>query len=101
MEMIQLLFMVVLGEMAIILTLMFKTPLRKLLIVSLDQLKQGRGPLVMKSVGGTILVVFISTLYVIMNIQKRSSDAGVLNPTDEVLKAQHLLEASLIGIKSI
>ncbi|PON91936.1 B-cell receptor-associated protein [Trema orientale] len=99
--MIQLLFMLVVGEMALILTLMFKTPLRKLMILGLDQLKQGRRPLVVKSVGGTMLVVFISTLYVVMDIQKRSSDTGVVNPTDEVLKAQRLLEASLIGIKSI
>ncbi|PON62705.1 B-cell receptor-associated protein [Parasponia andersonii] len=93
--MIQLLFILVVGEMALILTLMFRTPLRKLMILGLDQLKQGRGPLMVKSVGGTMLVVFISTLYVVMDIQKRSSDTGVINPTDEVLKAQRLLEASI------
>ncbi|KAM6580537.1 hypothetical protein CsatA_004311 [Cannabis sativa] len=84
--------------MALILTLMFKSPIRKLVILSMDQMKQGRGPLVMKSVGGTMVVIFISTIYVVMGIQKRSTDAaGVINPTDEVLKAQHLLQASLIG----
>ncbi|XP_030511179.1 uncharacterized protein LOC115725724 isoform X1 [Cannabis sativa] len=96
--MIHLLFMLVIGEMALILTLMFKSPIRKLVILSMDQMKQGRGPLVMKSVGGTMVVIFISTIYVVMGIQKRSTDAaGVVNPTDEVLKAQHLLQASLIG----
>ncbi|XP_030511180.1 uncharacterized protein LOC115725724 isoform X2 [Cannabis sativa] len=95
--MIHLLFMLVIGEMALILTLMFKSPIRKLVILSMDQMKQGRGPLVMKSVGGTMVVIFISTIYVVMGIQKRSTDAaGVVNPTDEVLKAQHLLQASLI-----
>ncbi|EXB66330.1 hypothetical protein L484_008070 [Morus notabilis] len=76
---------------------MFKTPLRKLVILVLDQLKQGRGPLVMKSIGGTMLVVFASTLYVVTNIQKRSSEVGVVNPTDEVLMAQRLLEAAFMG----
>ncbi|GMN51629.1 hypothetical protein TIFTF001_020780 [Ficus carica] len=75
--------------MALILTLMFKTPLRKLAILGLDKLKQGRGPLVMKSIGGTMVVVFVSTLYVVTRILKRSADAGgVVNPTDEVLMAQ-------------
>lgn len=95
MKMIELLFMLVTGEMALLLTLVFKNPLRKLLILAMDQLKQGRGPLVMKSVGGTMLVVFISILYAVLDDQKRSADG------DEVLQTHHLLEASLIGIKSI
>ena len=96
--MFELLFPIVFAEMALVLALVFRSPLRNLVIVCLDQMKQGRGPLVMKSVGGTIFVVFISTLYVVMNIKKRSTEAGVVNPTEEVLMAQHLLEASLIGI---
>ena len=96
--MFQLLFGVVLAQMALILALMFKTPLRKLVILVLDKLKQGRGPLVVKSVGGTMVVVFVSTSYSLANIRKRSSDSGAsLNPTDEVLMTQRLLEASLIG----
>ena len=32
-----------------------------------------------------------------MKIQKRGIDDGVVNPTDQVLMAKHLLEASLMG----
>ncbi|KAJ8766518.1 hypothetical protein K2173_023765 [Erythroxylum novogranatense] len=76
---------------------MEKTPIRKLLIVAIDQLKQGRGPLVAKTVAATVLVVFSSMLYSVMEIQKRSTEGGGVNPTDEVLMAQRLLEASLMG----
>ncbi|BBH02015.1 B-cell receptor-associated 31-like protein [Prunus dulcis] len=58
--------------------------------------KQGRGPLVAKSVGGTVLVFFSSTLYGVFSVQKRLTEAGFVNPTDEVLMAHRLLEASLI-----
>ncbi|KAB2615620.1 hypothetical protein D8674_022208 [Pyrus ussuriensis x Pyrus communis] len=95
--MIQILFTLVLAEMALILSLLFRTPLRKLVIVGLDRSKQGRGPLVVKSVGGTILVFFSSTIYSVFSVQKRLSEAGFVNPTDEVLMAHRLLEASLIG----
>ncbi|KAM1149358.1 hypothetical protein ACFX15_029839 [Malus domestica] len=95
--MILILFTLVLAEMALILSLLFRTPLRKLVIVGLDRSKQGRGPLVAKSVGGTILVFFSSTIYSVFNVQKRLSEAGFVNPTDEVLMAHRLLEASLIG----
>ncbi|XP_050246858.1 uncharacterized protein LOC126694555 isoform X1 [Quercus robur] len=95
--MIQLLFTIVLAEMALIMTLLFWTPLRKLVIMGLDQLKQGRGPLVTKSVGGTLVVVFGSSIYSLMKIQKRSTDSGIVNPTDQVLMAYRHLEACLIG----
>ncbi|XP_068309994.1 uncharacterized protein [Pyrus communis] len=95
--MIQILFTLVLAEMALILSLLFRTPLRKLVIVGLDRSKQGRGPLVAKSVGGTILVFFSSTIYSVFSVQKSLSEAGFVNPTDEVLMAHRLLEASLIG----
>ena len=42
--MIQLLYTVILAEMALILTLLFRTPLRKLVIMALDRVKRGRGP---------------------------------------------------------
>ncbi|KAK6946970.1 hypothetical protein RJ641_000443 [Dillenia turbinata] len=83
--MIKLLFALILSEMVLTMSLMFQTPLRKLVVIAFDLAKQGRGPLVAKSVGGTMLVVFISTLYGIMDIQRRSVDAGVVNPTDQVL----------------
>ncbi|KAM5585521.1 hypothetical protein ABKV19_004749 [Rosa sericea] len=97
-EMIQVLFTLVCAEMVLILSLLFRSPLRQLVIMGLDRSKQGRGPLVVKSVGGTILVFFSSTIYSVFNVQKkRSIDAGFVNPTDEVLMAYRLLEASLIG----
>jgi B-cell receptor-associated protein 31 len=96
--MIQLLFMVIFSEMAVIIVLSFKTPLRKLVIMSLDRLKRGRGPLVIKTVAGTISVVLFSSVYSMVMIQTRSiDDAASLNPTDQVLMANHLLESTLMG----
>ena len=95
--MINLLFMLVLVEIALILTLLFRTPLRPLVIMGLDRSKQGRGPLVAKSVAGTMVVVFGSAIYSAMEIRKRVKDTGMMNPTDEVLQAHRQLEASLIG----
>ncbi|XP_050246859.1 uncharacterized protein LOC126694555 isoform X2 [Quercus robur] len=95
--MIQLLFTLVLAEMALIMTLLFRTPLRKLVLMGLDQLKQGMGSLVAKSVAGTMVVVFGSSIYSVMKIQKRSADAGIVNPTDQVLTAYRQLEVCLIG----
>ncbi|KAL5730021.1 hypothetical protein ACHQM5_002899 [Ranunculus cassubicifolius] len=94
--MIQLLFTVVGIQIGIIMTLLFKTPLRKLVIMSIDRVKRGRGPIVAKTIGGTVFCVLMSSVYSIVKIQKRSE--GVLNPTDQVLSSQHLLEASLMGI---
>lgn len=90
-------FTIVFTEMALILTLLFETPLQKILILGLDKLKQGRGPLVAKSVGATVLVVLSSTVYNVIEIHKRSIESGTLNPTEEVLMADLLLEASLMG----
>lgn len=95
--MIQLLFTIVLAEMALIMTLLIRTPLRKLVIMGLDQLKQGMGSLVAKSVAGTMVVVFGCSIYSVMKIQKRSADAGIVNPTDQVLMAYRQLEVCLIG----
>lgn len=67
--------------------------------MGLDRLKRGRGPLVVKTVAGTILVVLSSSVYSMVNIQKREiEDGGAINPTDQVLMAKHLLEATLMGI---
>lgn len=95
----QLLFTLVLAEMGLILTLLFGSPLRKLVMMGLDRSKQGRGPLVAKTVAGTMIVLFSSTVYSVIKIQKRSSEAGMINPTDEVLMAHRHLEASLVGTK--
>ncbi|VFQ93786.1 unnamed protein product [Cuscuta campestris] len=91
----QLLFTVAFGEMTVILLLLFKTPLRKLLIAAIDRAKRGRGPLVVKSVGATVLVLLIYTVYSIRDIQSRPLEN--LNPTEQVLLAYQVLQASLMG----
>lgn len=91
----QLLFTVAFSEMAVILLLLFKTPLRKLLIAAIDRAKRGRGPLVVKSVGATVLVLMIYTVYSIKDIQSRPLEN--VNPTDQVLLAYQILQASLMG----
>ncbi|XP_022720636.1 uncharacterized protein LOC111278283 [Durio zibethinus] len=95
--MIQLLFMVIFSEMAVIMVLTFKTPLRKLVIMVLDRVKRGRGPVIVKTVAGTVSVVMMSSVYSMMKIQKRWIDDEVANPTDQVLMAKNLLEATLMG----
>ncbi|OMO76842.1 B-cell receptor-associated 31-like protein [Corchorus capsularis] len=95
--MIQLLFLVIFSEMAVIFVLSFKTPLRKLVIMGIDRVKRGRGPVVVKTVGGTVFVVMMSSVYSMMKIQKRWIDDGAANPTDQVLMSKHLLEATLMG----
>lgn len=95
--MIQLLFPLLAIEFAFILLLSFANPLRKLMVKGLDILKQGRGPLVINTVAATMFLVLGSTIYSIIQINKRTKDGGMINPTDEVLMAHHLLEASLMG----
>ncbi|KAF6173271.1 hypothetical protein GIB67_026966 [Kingdonia uniflora] len=95
--MIQLLFTLIFTEMLLIMIFSFKTPLRKLAILGLDRVKQGRGPVMIKTVAGTIFVVMLSSFYSMMDIQNRTVESGVVNPTDQVLMGNHLLEASLMG----
>ena len=73
------------------------TQLRKLVIMGLDRVKRGRGPIMVRTVAGTVVVVLNSSVYSMMKIQKRGIDDGVVNSTDQVLMAKHLLEASLMG----
>ncbi|XP_057441150.1 uncharacterized protein LOC130733094 [Lotus japonicus] len=96
-KMIQLLFPLLAIEFAFILLLSFANPLRKLVVKGLDILKQGRGPVVINTVAATMFLVLGSTIYSIIQINKRTKDAGMINPTEEVLMAHHLLEASLMG----
>ncbi|KAG2390829.1 uncharacterized protein HKW66_Vig0134100 [Vigna angularis] len=84
-------------KMALTLVLSFANPIRKLVVKGLDLSKQGRGPLVTKTVAATMLVVFSSTVYTITEIKKRIKDTGIVNPTDEVLMAYRLLEAFFLG----
>ncbi|GKV15974.1 hypothetical protein SLEP1_g26694 [Rubroshorea leprosula] len=95
--MIQLLFTVIFSEAAMIMVLVFKTPFRKLVIMGLDLLKRGRGPVVVKTVAATVFVVMMSSIFSMIKIQKRWIDDGAANPTDQVLMAKHLLEATLMG----
>jgi B-cell receptor-associated protein 31 len=95
--MIQVLFTVLGLEVALVLVLLFKTPLRKVAILGLDRLKRGRGPVMVKTVAATVLVVLASSGYSIVKIHDRSNEMGQLTPTDQVLASRHLLEASLMG----
>ncbi|KAL0743094.1 hypothetical protein Bca4012_084607 [Brassica carinata] len=97
-ETFQLLFTVVAIEAALILTLGFGTPVRRVVVKLLDLLKQGRGPLVTKTVAATMLVLFGSVLFSTIQINTRVSESGgVANPTDQVMFANRLLEAFLMG----
>ncbi|KAI3702559.1 hypothetical protein L6452_28302 [Arctium lappa] len=93
--MIYVFFMVLFAEMAIILLLMFKTPLRKLLIFALDRMKRGRAPLIVKSVGATVFTIMIYQIYNVSYMKSRPGDT--IGPTDQIILAYQMLEASLIG----
>ncbi|KAJ6833754.1 putative B-cell receptor-associated protein 31 [Iris pallida] len=96
--MIHLLFTVVAAEVVVVFLLLYKTPLlRKLATMGLDRLKRGRGPLVVKTVAGTFLVLLASNVYSMASIGERTEELGSLSPTDQVLMSRHLLESSLIG----
>ncbi|KAI3800273.1 hypothetical protein L1987_28360 [Smallanthus sonchifolius] len=99
--MIEILFSLIFIEMALIVIFVFKTPLRKLVIMGLDRVKRGQAPIVVKAVGSTIFIVMMSNVYSVMQIRNRRSREdggdGDLTPTDQVLAARHLLQASLMG----
>lgn len=81
--MIHLLFGLVFLEMALVVVLLFKTPLRMLLMLGLDRMKRGRGRLVAGTLAMTMVVLFTSAVYNVLG--------------DQVLMANNLLEASLMG----
>ncbi|KAG1334937.1 B-cell receptor-associated protein 31-like [Cocos nucifera] len=95
--MIQLLFTLLSAEVGVVVVLLFKTPLRKLAILGLDRLKRGRGPVMVKTVAGTVLIVLASSVYSMAKIRSQSTEIGSLTPTDQVLMSRHLLESSLMG----
>ena len=100
--MIHLLFTVLAAEAGLATALLFKTPLRKLAMLALDRLKRGRAPVMVRTVAATVLVVLASSLHSMTKIHGHAGagelDApGALSPTDQVLLARHLLEASLMG----
>lgn len=92
-----LLFGLIFSEMLLIVIFVFKTPLRKLVILGIDRVKRGRGPIVVKTVCATVFVVMMSSVYNVMSIHNRWSQDGEINPTDQILFAKHLLDASLMG----
>ncbi|KAG9160652.1 hypothetical protein Leryth_023994 [Lithospermum erythrorhizon] len=98
---IQPLFFLVFLEIVVIISLLFRTPLRRPLILVLDAVKQGRGPVISTTVGVTLLVFFISILFNIMNLQKRAKDSVSVNPTEQLILAYHLLQASFLGFSLV
>ncbi|XP_021746253.1 B-cell receptor-associated protein 31-like [Chenopodium quinoa] len=95
--MLHLLFSIIFVEMSVILLLLFRTPLRKLVIMGLDRMKRGRGPVVITTVGGTILVLLVTSISSILTFQQREIEPGTINPTDQVLFTRSLLDTSLMG----
>ncbi|KAK9924525.1 hypothetical protein M0R45_032890 [Rubus argutus] len=95
--MLQLLYTVIFSEMALILMLLFKSPLRKLVILGMDKLKRGKGPVMVKTVAGTVFAVLMASVYNLNDIKRRTIESGALNPTDEVLMSMKMLEISLMG----
>ncbi|KAL4367720.1 hypothetical protein GQ457_05G030700 [Hibiscus cannabinus] len=83
--------------MVVIVSLSFKTPLRKLILLILDRVKRGSGPVVVKTVAGTVAVVMLSSVYSMMLIKKRWMEDGNATQTDEILMAKNLLETTLMG----
>ncbi|KAG6392349.1 hypothetical protein SASPL_146566 [Salvia splendens] len=100
--MIQLLFGLIFAEMSLIVAFVFKTPLRKLVVMGLDRLKRGRGPIVVKTVAVTVFVLMVATVYNVVAMQKRwIQDEAEVNPTDQVIVAKRLLEASLMAASTL
>ncbi|XP_072983203.1 uncharacterized protein [Typha latifolia] len=95
--MIRLLFTVVSAEAGVVVAVLFKTPLRKLAIAGIDRLKHGHGPVVVKTIAGTMLSGLASSLYSMAKIRKRSTKLGSITPIDQVLMSRYILEASLMG----
>ncbi|KAH7859755.1 hypothetical protein Vadar_005101 [Vaccinium darrowii] len=100
--MIQLFYSAIFGEMVVILILLFNNPLRKLVVMALNRLKQGAGPLIAKTVAGVVFVMMSTTVYNIIEIHGRPVET--INPTDQILHGIKTLEAtkkqSLDDVKS-
>ncbi|KAF8666264.1 hypothetical protein HU200_053687 [Digitaria exilis] len=95
--MIQLLFALLAAEAALALSLLFRTPARRLALLAIDRAKRGRGPVMARTVAATMLLVLASSGYSVAKIRRRAGELGQLTPTDQVLASRHLLEASLMG----
>ncbi|RWW11328.1 hypothetical protein GW17_00025067 [Ensete ventricosum] len=97
-KMIQLLFTVLAAEAAATAALLFKTPLRNLVVLGLDRLKRGRSTVMVKTLAATAVVVLASSIYSMAEIRLRFAELGDPTPTDQILMSRHLLEASLLGM---
>ncbi|KAK9677903.1 hypothetical protein RND81_11G175000 [Saponaria officinalis] len=95
--MIHLLFTLIIAEMVVILLLLFRTPLRKVVIMGMDRMKRGRGPVIVTTVAGTLFVLLLSSISNILNFTQREDESGSVNPTDQILFVRSLLDASLMG----
>ncbi|KAM1194209.1 hypothetical protein ACFX15_020535 [Malus domestica] len=72
---LQLLYTVICGEMLLILILLFKTPLRKLVILALDKMQRRRGPVTVKTVAETVFIILLTNVYNLVDIKNQTSDA--------------------------
>ncbi|XP_045806218.1 uncharacterized protein LOC123899189 [Trifolium pratense] len=96
--MLQLLYAVIFVEMLMIMSFLFKTPLRNLVIISLNKVKRGQGPVVVKTVAAALVVMLCSALYSMYKIRRLSLEGvAIVDPTDQVLLSNHVLQASLLG----
>lgn len=90
--------MVLFVEFVVAFLLLVKVgPLRELVMKSLDQVKMGKGPATVKTIAGTMSVIFMFNLMSIFKIQNKGAKLGTMSPMDQVLWRTHLLEASLMG----
>lgn len=67
------------------------------MILGMDKLKRGKGPVMVKTVAGTVFAVLMASVYNLNEIKSRTIESGALNPTDEVLMSMKMLEISLMG----
>jgi B-cell receptor-associated protein 31 len=95
--MIQLLFSLLAAEAGLVVVFLFRTPARRLALLAVDRSKPGRGPVLVRTIAATMLVVLGSSVYSIAKIRRREGEFAQLTPTDQVLASRHLLEASLMG----
>lgn len=80
----------ILGEIALILALLLEIKLAEPVMIAVDRLKRGRGPLVVRIIAGSVLFVLVARVYGTINIIKRTT---MFNPS--VL--MNMLQISLTG----
>jgi len=96
--MLQLLYAVIFFEMLMIMSFLFKIRLRKLVIMCLNTAKRGRGSVIVKIITAILVMMFASSLYSIYEIRSRYVESvTIIDPTDQVLLYNHVLQASLLG----